>query len=265
MKATMIQADSFTSEAFRGNPAAVCLIEREMSESWMQSVATEMNLSETAFPVCMGKNEYGLRWFAPATEVPLCGHATLATAHVLWQEGLAAQEEPIDFHSKSGVLVARREGDWICLDFPAYTLKEIPSPAGLAEALGAQPIVVFLSNSGKWLAELDSEAVVRQLTPDFGRLANLDCRGCIVTARGKSQSYDFVSRFFAPQLGINEDPVTGAAHCCLAPYWADRLGKNELIGQQVSKREGTVKVRMLGERVDLLGQAVTVLRGELLC
>jgi PhzF family phenazine biosynthesis protein len=265
MKTPMTQVDSFTSEPFRGNPAAVCLIEQEMSESWMQSVATEMNLSETAFPVPKRKNEYGLRWFTPATEVPLCGHATLATAHVLWESGLATSDEPIRFHSKSGVLIARREGDWICLDFPAYTLEEIPLPAGLAEALGAKPTVVFLSNSGKWLAELESETVVRQLTPDFGRLGNLECLGCIVTAPGESPSYDFVSRFFAPRLGINEDPVTGAAHCCLAPYWTGKFGKNELIGQQVSKREGTVEVRMRGERVDLLGRAVTVLRGELLC
>ncbi len=260
----MIQVDSFTSEPFRGNPAAVCLLEHEVSDSWMQSVAAEMNLSETAFPVRREKNEYSLRWFTPTVEVPLCGHATLASAHVLWEEGLVAKEDSIKLHSKSGLLTTCREGDWICLDFPAIPVEEVAIPVSLGEALGCQPLTVHNGGSGTCLVELESEAAVRELRPNVMQLNRQDFLGCIVTARSASSSYDFVSRFFAPQLGIDEDPVTGAAHCSLAPYWSGKLRKAELVGRQVSRREGTVRVRMRGDRVDLLGQAVTVLRGEIL-
>ena len=259
----IIQVDSFTTEPFRGNPAAVCLLEKEADADWMQAVAAEMNLSETAFVWRREGSGYSLRWFTPTVEVPLCGHATLASAHVLWQQKQVRPDDAITFHSQSGPLTARREGDWICLNFPAIPVEPAATPPGLAEALGCQPISVHQSDSRGYLAELDSEQTVRGLRPDFSKLVKI-CERCIVTARGESADCDFVSRFFAPGLGINEDPVTGAAHCCLTPYWSERLGKTELVGHQVSQRSGIVRVRALGDRVDLLGQAVTIFRGELL-
>jgi PhzF family phenazine biosynthesis protein len=227
-------------------------------------VATEINLSETAFPMRLSAGEYTLRWFTPATEVPLCGHATLAAAHVLWEEKLVSPDGALEFHTRSGLLTARRNDNWICLEFPAIPVAEAPPLPGLSEALGGEVTAASATEDSVYLVELDSEATVRALTPDFARLHGLTCLSCIVTAKAESGPYDFVSRFFAPKLGIDEDPVTGAAHCSLAPYWSNKLSKAELVGQQVSQREGTVKVRVHGDRVDLLGQAVTVMRGELL-
>jgi PhzF family phenazine biosynthesis protein len=260
----IIQVDAFTAEAFGGNPAAVCLLREERSAEWMQVVGAEMNLSETAFVLRRGDGDFSLRWFTPTVEVPLCGHATLASAHVLWEEELASPDESITFHTQSGRLSARREADWICLDFPALALEVCAAPAGLGEALGCCPVSVQRNAFPTYLVEVDSEKTVRELQPDFAQLRDTGCGTCIVTARGKSGVCDFVSRFFGPGVGIDEDPVTGAAHCSLGPFWADRLGKTELIGHQVSKRGGAVRVRVRGDRVDLLGQAVTVMRGELL-
>ena len=264
MNTPLIQVDAFTSEPFGGNPAAVCLLSEEATESWMQSVATEMNLSETAFVVPRGRNDFGLRWFTPTVEVPLCGHATLASAHVLWEQNRASPDEPITFHTQSGALAAKREANWICLDFPALPVEECTAPVGLAVALCAPPVSVHQNQHRVYLAELDSEETVRNLRPDLARFRSAGIAACIVTARSASASCDFVSRFFAPGMGIDEDPVTGAAHCSLTPYWAQRLGKTELVGHQVSKRGGVVKVRTRGDRVDLLGQAVTIMRGEIL-
>lgn len=261
----MIQVDSFTDEPFRGNPAAVCLLDHEMDDSWMQSVAAEMNLSETAFLLRRENSEYSLKWFTPTVEMPLCGHATLASAHALREEGLVSDMEPIKFHTLSGLLTACRESDWICLDFPAIPVEKSAALAGLTEALGCQPLATYATRDRTYLVEVDSEDTVRALTPDFTQLEGLECVACIVTAPGGSGAFDFVSRFFAPRLGINEDPVTGAAHCSLAPYWTAKLGRTELVGRQVSQREGTVRVRAHEDRVDLLGQAVTIMRGEILC
>ena len=260
----IIQVDAFTAEPFHGNPAAVCLLREDADEGWMQAVAAEMNLSETAFVRRREDGAFAIRWFTPTVEVPLCGHATLASAHVLFERELVSPDEPIRFHSQSGELVARREDGWICLNFPALPVEQATAPAGLVDALGCCPEGFYRNRLGKYLAELDCAKTVRELEPSFAKLVAVGCGACIVTARGESGSCDFVSRFFAPSLGINEDPVTGAAHCSLTPYWAKRLGKNELIGHQVSKRGGIVRVRALGDRVDLLGQAVTVLRGDLL-
>ena len=268
----LLQVDAFTAEALRGNPAAVCLLNDRTpapEPAWMQAVAAEMNLSETAFvrrrpPGPGGAAEFDLRWFTPAVEVPLCGHATLASAHVLWSEGVVAPATPLAFHSASGLLTARREGDWIGLDFPAYTPKPLAAPEGLAAALGAEPVGVYRDELGYWLAEFDSAARVRALRPDFARFQAAGVASCTVTAAGDTPECDFVSRFFAPGFGIDEDPVTGSAHCGLGPFWAARLRCNDLTGHQVSKRGGVVKVRVRGGRVELLGQAVTVLRGELL-
>ena len=256
------QVDAFTDTPFAGNPAAVCLLPAPRDEGWMQSVAREMNLSETAFLVRVGAG-YDLRWFTPSVEVALCGHATLASAHVLWEEGHLAAAQQARFHTKSGLLTGDRVGNWIELDFPVKREETAPAPAGLAEALGVAPKYVG-RNQFDYLVEIDGEAAVRHLTPNHAALATLPVRGVIVTSRADSPGYDFVSRFFAPGSGVAEDPVTGSAHCALGPYWQSRLGKSQLVGYQASPRGGIVRVRVVGDRVRLGGKAVTVLRGELL-
>lgn len=258
-----IQVDAFTSEPFGGNPAAVCLLPGPADAAWMQRVAREMNLSETAFLARRGDGGFDLRWFTPAVEVDLCGHATLAAAHVLWEENHLAQDAPAVFHTRSGRLSATRRGGWIEMDFPAEPDAPAPAPDGLAEALGAEPLHVG-RNRFDYLVEVDAEKTVRRLAPDFRRLAGIDARGLIVTARAATGGFDFVSRFFAPRTGVDEDPVTGSAHCCLGPYWRRRLGRDAFTAWQASERGGLVKVAVRGERVTLSGQAVTVLRGELL-
>ena len=226
----------------------------------MQSVAREMNLSETAF-LARQADGYQLRWFTPAVEVDLCGHATLASAHALWEEGRLRPDEQARFHTRSGLLTAQRKGDWIEMDFPAKPEEPVPAPDGLIEALGASPKYVG-KNAFDYIVELDSEDTLRRLRPDFTLLEKIPVRGVIVTSR--AADYDFVSRFFAPASGINEDPVTGSAHCCLGPFWRARLNKTEFVAYQASARGGVVRVRLEGDRVLLGGQAVTVLRGELL-
>lgn len=256
----LFQIDAFTSEAFRGNPAAVCLLDRERDASWMQDVAAEMNLSETAFllPISDG---YSLRWFTPEIEVALCGHATLASAHALWEEqGL----ESARFHTKSGLLTAERTGDLIELDFPATLEERSEAPEGLLESLGIEAPVYVGKNKFDYLVEVASEDVVRKLAPDHAQLRRIPVRGVIVTSRATMEGADFVSRFFAPGSGIAEDPVTGSAHCCLTPYWSAKLGKEQMTAYQASPRGGFVYVQLAGDRVKLRGHAVTVLRGELL-
>jgi PhzF family phenazine biosynthesis protein len=262
MPQPIIQVDAFADRPFTGNPAAVCILPGPREEGWMRGVAAEMNLSETAF-LHPEDDGWRLRWFTPEVEVDLCGHATLATAHVLWEGGHLAADEQARFHTRSGLLTATRAGEWIELDFPAKPLLDAPAPEGLAEALGVTPVHVGRSHFDV-LVEAASEAEVRQLRPDLGRLMAVEARGVIVTARAEEGAeYDFVSRFFAPRVGVNEDPVTGSAHCVLAPYWAAKLGRDELVGFQASRRGGTVRVRSAGDRVHLGGRAVTVLRGEL--
>jgi PhzF family phenazine biosynthesis protein len=266
MNQTIYQVDSFANKPFAGNPAAVCVLPQERDERWMQDVATEMNLSETAFLV-RARDGYNLRWFTPAVEVELCGHATLASAHILWETGALRPDEQARFHTLSGLLTADRRGDWIEMDFPAKTETSVEIPASLVEALGLSAggqVKNITGNQFDLLVEVSSEAIVRDIQPDFTRLGKITVRGVIVTSRADSGGYDFVSRFFAPAVGINEDPVTGSAHCFLSPYWSERLGRNELVGYQASARGGVVKVRLDGDRVHLGGQAVTVLRGELL-
>jgi PhzF family phenazine biosynthesis protein len=255
------QVDAFTDQAFQGNPAAVCILPAAGDEKWMQNVAQEMNLSETAFLYRQGDG-FHLRWFTPAVEVDLCGHATLAAAHVLWEEGHLERGQAARFYTKSGLLTAECKGDWIELDFPAAREEPASPPDGLDKALGAQFQHVG-KNRFDYLVELESEAAVRKLQPDFPTLRKVKARGIIVTSRSDSPEYDFVSRFFAPGSGIDEDPVTGSAHCCLGPYWAGRLGKTEFVAYQASARGGIVRVRLHGDRVVLGGKAVTVLRGEL--
>jgi predicted PhzF superfamily epimerase YddE/YHI9 len=255
--------DAFTDAPFAGNPAAVCLLGSWPPDAWLQSVAAEMNLSETAFLRHREGCEYELRWFTPKVEVALCGHATLAAAHFLWSTGVATH--PLAFATRrSGDLIADRlPGGDIALDFPVTPAAPAEPPEGLLKALVASPVAVA-RNEFDYLVELASEAEVRQLWPDFALLADVPCRGVIATARSDDARYDFVSRFFAPAVGVNEDPVTGSAHCCLADWWGTKLGKSELVGYQASARGGVVKVRRAGERVTLIGHAVTVTRGQLL-
>ncbi|HEY1375821.1 MAG TPA: PhzF family phenazine biosynthesis protein [Gemmataceae bacterium] len=254
--------DAFADRPFTGNPAAVCPLDRPADDGWMQDVAAEMNLSETAF-LAPEADGFRLRWFTPAVEVDLCGHATLASAHVLWETGRLPAGEPARFHTRSGQLTATRAGGDIVLDFPAVPVEPCPPPDGLTDALGATPRGVG-RNRMDVLVELDSESAVRRLRPDFGRLTAVPVRGVIVTAPSADPAFDFVSRFFAPASGVPEDPVTGSAHCALGPFWAARLGKIDLVGRQVSRRGGVVRVGVRGDRVHLGGRAVTVLRGELL-
>lgn len=263
MAQNITQVDAFTSEPFGGNPAAVCLLPAPADAAWMQRVAREMNLSETAFLVRREAGEFDLRWFTPAVEVDLCGHATLASAHVLWEEGHLPPGEPAVFHTRSGRLSAELRGGWIEMDFPAEPAEPTSPPGGLATALGARPLSVG-RNRFDYLVEVDAQATVERLTPDYQRLREIDTRGIIVTAPGDAEGIDFVSRFFAPGTGVDEDPVTGSAHCCLGPYWRGRLGRDTFTARQVSGRGGYLKVAVRDTRVLLSGQAVTVLRGELL-
>jgi len=260
MSVRIVQVDAFTSTPFAGNPAAVCILPAPRDDGWMRNVAREMNLSETAF-LHPENGGYRLRWLTPAVEVDLCGHATLASAHVLWQDGHIAANSEARFHTRSGLLTCTRNGDWIEMNFPAKSAERDEAPAQLAEALGAKLLFVG-RNAFDYLAEVADEATLRGLNPNHHLLRELPVRGVIVTARGSD--YDFVSRFFAPGSGIDEDPVTGSAHAALAPFWSERLGRQEMVGYQASARGGVVKVRMMGDRVVLSGQAVTVMRADLL-
>ena len=262
MSQLIFTVDAFADRPFAGNPAGVCPLNETVDESWMQHIAAEMNLPETAF-FWPDTDGFRLRWFTPTVEVALCGHATLASAHILWETGQLAATETARFHTKSGLLTAKRIDSAIQLDFPAKRLETVAPPEGLFGALGASGHYVGKS-SFDYLIELDSERVVRSLTPDFARLKTFPVRGVIVTARSSEPQFDFVSRFFAPGAGIDEDPVTGSAHCALGPYWSTKLNKKELVGFQASARGGVVRVRVTSERVFMSGKAVTVLRGELL-
>jgi PhzF family phenazine biosynthesis protein len=257
MKIPCYQVDAFASAVFRGNPAAVCPLEAWLPDATLQNIAAENNLSETAFTVPRG-DEFELRWFTPTLEMDLCGHATLATAFVLFTEQKISSDA-IRFHSRSDILTVTRDGDILTLDFPARPPQPIAVPEMLANGLGVQPTSTLKSRD--YLAVFDSAETVHALTPDFVTLKNLDCLGIIVTAPGAD--CDFVSRFFAPAAGVEEDPVTGSAHCTLIPYWAQRLGKNKLFARQISRRGGELFCELAGDRVHIGGQAVLYLRGEI--
>ena len=262
MSQAITQVDAFADRPFAGNPAAVCILDAARDEAWMQMIAREMNLSETAFLVKNGRG-YGLRWFTPAVEVDLCGHATLASAHVLWEQGVLKPDEIAIFETRSGELTAKKKGSWIEMNFPA---SQITPESALREtieaALRAKSLFVGRSRFD-FFVEIESEDAVRSLKPDPGKVGCLEARGLIVTSRASGSGYDFVSRFFAPGVGVDEDPVTGSAHCALGPYWKEKLGRDELVGFQASARGGIVRTRCAGDRVILSGQAVTVMRGEL--
>jgi len=255
--------DAFTDRPFTGNPAAVCVLPGAAPEAWMRNVAREMNLAETAF-LHRTDGGFSLRWFTPTVEVDLCGHATLASAHVLWQDAHIAPREEARFHTRSGTLTARRDGDRIVLNFPATPAAECTLPPELLPSLGVAEAQWVGKNQFDYFIEVADEARVRALDPDHGTIARLGVRGVIVTSRATAgQPYDFVSRFFAPGAGIPEDPVTGSAHCALAPYWRNRFRRDVMTGYQASPRGGTVHVECRGDRVLLGGEATTILRGML--
>ena len=263
MSTPLTVVDAFAERPFTGNPAAVCLLDAPASERWMQAVAGEMNLAETAFLVPDG-DSFALRWFTPTLEVDLCGHATLASAHVLFETGRLSPGDDARFDTRSGRLTVRQDGDALTMDFPATPAEPADAPAGLADALGVAPVWTGRTRFD-WFAELADEEAVRSLDPDLAALAALGSRGVILTARAEAGSpYDVVSRFFAPGSGVLEDPVTGSAHCAIGPYWSGRVGKGVLNCYQASARGGRVRVRVRGDRVDLVGRAVTVSRVELL-
>ena len=274
----IIQVDAFVDTSpgaaiFSGNPAAVALLDDTPDDDHLQALALEMNLSETAFPVARSDGDWDLRWFTPQAEVDLCGHATLATAHVLFDEGLAGRTDSADggtdgdavtFHTRSGTLTCRRADGAIIMDFPAAPAERCEPVEGLAEALGVE--VVDQGRSFDLLAQLDTPITVAELSPDIGGLAEIDTRAIVVTAAGDVEggSAHFVSRVFAPRVGVPEDPVTGSAHCITGPWWAGRLGSNDLLAHQVSARGGSLGVRMKGDRVELTGRAVTIMEGTLI-
>jgi PhzF family phenazine biosynthesis protein len=262
-KSTMkiFTVDAFTAKPFAGNPAAVCLVSGPVSETWMQQVAQEMNLSETAFVYAV-KDGFNLQWFTPTTEVDLCGHATLATAFVLWEANILGRNETAHFHTKSGLLTARIQDSWIELDFPAEPALEVETPTILIEALGVHPLYIG-KNRFDYIVEVASEQTLMRIQPDFAMLAKLSVRGIIVTSKSNQPSTDFVSRFFGPAASVNEDPVTGSAHCCLGPYWQKKINKDNFTAYQASSRGGIVKLQVYNDRVKLMGQAVMIMRGEL--
>ena len=262
MPIRIVQVDAFTNRPFAGNPAAVCLLREPRPDQWMRDVAREMNLSETAFLVPQNGG-YNLRWFTPAVEVDLCGHATVASAHVLWEDGHIAADCQARFHTRSGLLTADRRGEWIELDFPAKIATAAEAPEDLLTALRITQARFVGKNVFDYLVEVETETVVRAMAPDHTLLRKIPVRGVIVTAASSSPEFDFISRFFAPGSGVDEDPVTGSSHTALGPYWASILGKTEFTAYQASARGGVVKVRVMGDRVKLSGQAVTVMTGEL--
>ncbi len=257
MKIPLYQVDAFTNRVFSGNPAAVCPLQVWLDDQTMQAIAAENNLSETAFFVKQD-DHYALRWFTPTVEVDLCGHATLATAFVIFNY-LEPETQTLRFQTKSGLLIVQRIGDLVAMDFPARKAEPCSIPEPLLQALGRQPRHVFRSRD--YLVVFESESVIRTLAPDMDRLCQLDGLGVIVTAKG--DHVDFVSRFFAPKVGVPEDPVTGSAHCSLIPYWAEKLGKSKLHAMQVSPRSGELFCEYLGERVTIAGRAVIFFEGYL--
>ena len=264
MTVAISQVDAFTSRPFAGNPAAVCVLPEEREEAWMQSVAQEMNLAETAF-LNRRPDGWGLRWFTPTVEVDLCGHATLATAHVLWETNRLAADAAAVFHTRGGELRAERQADGaIELDFPSAPPEPCDAPAGLLDALGLDGGEMFRTTGEFFMVVVPDATIVRKLKPDFAAMRALpDVRGAYVTAPGDDGVHDIVSRCFGPGVGIDEDPVTGSMHCVLSAFWCERLGVDELRAEQASARGGTMRVRLAGDRTLLAGSAVTVLAGDL--
>jgi len=257
------QVDAFTSEPFRGNPAGVCMLEKEMPDEWMQNIAAEMHVSETAF-IFGGKDEYKIRFFTPTSEIPLCGHATLSSAHIMFETGIVKKNETITFSSKAGILKIHYSEGWVVMNFPAYDLTPAQIPQDLCNYIVITPVEYYHTAHGWTFLLFRSEEEVLKLNPDFKAMKNSEYGDMIATAPSSDPRYDFCVRCFAPALGIDEDPVTGSAHCALVPFWSEKTGRKEFISHQVSKRGGILKVALHGERVEIAGQAQTIFRAELL-
>ncbi len=256
------QVDAFTDQPFRGNPAGVCILQKEPADEWMQNIAMEMNLSETAF-IFPGSASFGIRFFTPESEIPLCGHATLSSGHILFEKGIVKAGETVHFSSKAGELIVSSSDGWITMNFPSYPVGPVEIPDGIDRIIGIVPAELHRTSHGWSFAVLKNESEVRDLKPDFKAMKNSRFGDLIVTAPSDDPQYDFCVRCFAPALGIDEDPVTGSAHCALAPYWHKRTGKNAFLSHQVSKRGGRLKVLLTGDRVEISGQARTILEGKL--
>ncbi|OGI04475.1 MAG: oxidoreductase [Candidatus Melainabacteria bacterium GWF2_37_15] len=263
MQINFYQVDSFTDKPYYGNPAGVVVLDAQADESWMRKIAEEMNLSETAFVYPISANNYNLRWFTPVAEVDLCGHATLAAAHILWEKEFVKKSEQIRFQTKSGELICCNNDGLIQMDFPKEEASEISVPEELLKGVGVE-VLYTGKNRMDYIVEVESEKIVKNLTPDINMLKKAGMRGVIVTSRSDNSEFDFVSRFFAPAVGIEEDPVTGSAHCCLAPYWAKKLNKNQFKALQLSKRQGVLYLELNNDRVKISGNAVTVFEGRIL-
>jgi PhzF family phenazine biosynthesis protein len=261
-KKTIYQVDAFTAEPFKGNPAGVCILQKEVSRKWMQNIAAEMNLPETAFLIKAG-DKYKIRYFSPESEVPLCGHATLSSAHIIYQEGIVSEDKTITFASGVGDLYVRISGNWIIMNFPSYTFEPMQIPPSAGKLIGVKPIELYRTSHGWTLALLHNEDDVRNLKPDFNLMKDSPFGDLIVTAPSEDTNFDFCVRCFAPALGINEDPVTGSAHCVLTPFWNKKTGREEFISRQVSKRSGILKVALKGNRVEIAGHAKTIFKAEL--
>lgn len=257
------QVDAFTAEPFKGNPAGVCILEKEMPEEWMQNIAAELHVSETAF-ITGGKNEYKIRFFTPESEVPLCGHATLSSAHIIFDTGIVDKNEVINFYSKAGILKIRYSDGWVIMNFPSYGLIRHNIPEDIRNYIGIHPVEFYKTGHGWTLVLLRDEEEVLNLNPDFKAMKNSPYGDLIVTAPSSDPGYDFCVRCFAPALGIDEDPVTGSAHCALVPFWHEKRGKTEFVSHQISKRGGVLRVSLIGDRVEISGQAVTIFRAGLL-
>jgi PhzF family phenazine biosynthesis protein len=256
------QVDAFTTQAFKGNPAGVCILEHEPESSWMQNIAMEMNLSETAF-VWPGVDGLKIRFFTPETEMNLCGHATLSASHIMYESGRAMSNEEIRFSSKAGELLIRKNGEWITMNFPVYHLKKMDQTPEFEKVTGAVAKELYQAGNGWTLALMQSEKEVKEMKPDFAQMKKSVFGDLIVTAVSEDPSYDFCVRCFAPAVGIDEDPVTGSAHCALGPFWSEKTGKRDLNSHQVSRREGILKVSLVGDRVEISGQAITIFKAEL--
>jgi PhzF family phenazine biosynthesis protein len=262
MSQTIYQVDAFTSEPFRGNPAGVCILGHEPDPLWMQNVAMEMNLSETAF-VFPGRANRLIRFYTPEAEIELCGHATLSASHILYETGIAGNDEELIFSSKAGILRVKRSGAWITMNFPVYTLEKIIIPEKFKQLTGTEPLELYRCGNGWSLALMSSENEIRAMDPDFAGMKNSEFGDLIVTSPSSDPEFDFCVRCFVPALGINEDPVTGSANCVLVPFWSIRTGKTEFVSHQVSKREGILKTSLKGSRVEISGQAITILKADL--
>lgn len=259
---TIFQVDAFTNEPFKGNPAGVMLVDAETPTEWMQQMAAEMNLSETAFLIPQDKG-FRIRYFTPAMEVPLCGHATLSAAHIAFELGLLPAHETLELTADGGQLSVRKEADWLVMDFPAYPIEPLAPHNEFEPTFGFRPTELYSSLYGWVLAVAASEHEIKTCTPNFEAMKSNGLGHVMITAACETDAADFVVRCFAPSAGINEDPVTGSAHCALAPYWAQKLGKTEFDSLQVSKRSGRLKVKLNNNRVEIKGQALTIFEAKL--